>query len=89
MVKWHKSDLEERQYCSIEGGKKIAMPRYYKDKIYSSEEKGYLKGYNEWYKNTQDEMKIRRNKVETLNHRQQYVELQFRIMNKPDTKNKL
>lgn len=26
-------------YITIEGGKKISMPRYYKDKIYSEEER--------------------------------------------------
>lgn len=31
---WHYNDLDKRMYCNVEGGKKIAMPRYYKDKIY-------------------------------------------------------
>jgi len=35
MKKWHKSDLENRMYVNLEDGKKIAMPRYYKDKIYT------------------------------------------------------
>jgi hypothetical protein len=35
MVDWHKSDLENRMYLTLEGGKKIAMPRYFKDKIYT------------------------------------------------------
>jgi len=35
MIKYHKADLLNRMYCTIEDGKKIAMPRYYKDKIYS------------------------------------------------------
>lgn len=26
-------------YCNIEGGKKIGMPRYYKDKIYTETER--------------------------------------------------
>lgn len=37
--KWHKSDMENRMYCPIEDGKKIAMPRYYKDKMYTAEER--------------------------------------------------
>lgn len=36
---WHKADLKERMYLNIEGGKKIAMPRYYKLKLYSDEER--------------------------------------------------
>lgn len=34
MIKWYKADLKNRMYCNIEDGKKIAMPRYYKDKLY-------------------------------------------------------
>lgn len=36
-VKWHYSDLDGRMYCSIEEGKKIGMPRYYKQKLYDDE----------------------------------------------------
>lgn len=39
MVKWHKNNVEERMYCNIKGNKKIAMPRYYKDKIYTEFDK--------------------------------------------------
>lgn len=39
MIKWHKRDLEHRMYCNLKDGKKIAMPRYYKDKIYSESER--------------------------------------------------
>lgn len=39
MVRWHKADLLDRMYCNIEDGKKIAMPRYYKDKIYAEHER--------------------------------------------------
>lgn len=39
MVAWHKADLENRMYCNLTDGKKISMPRYYKDKIYSEQER--------------------------------------------------
>jgi hypothetical protein len=39
MIKWHKNNIEERMYCNIKGNKKIAMPRYYKDKIYTEFDK--------------------------------------------------
>lgn len=39
MIKWHKNDLLNRMYVPIEDGKKIAMPRYFKDKIYTEIEK--------------------------------------------------
>lgn len=37
--KWHKADLTERMYLNIEEGKKISMPRYYKEKIYTESER--------------------------------------------------
>lgn len=39
MARWHKSDLYNRMFCALPEGKKIAMPRYYKDKIYSEAER--------------------------------------------------
>lgn len=36
-LKWHMDDVTNRMYCNILGGKKIAMPRYYKQKIYGDE----------------------------------------------------
>lgn len=39
MVKWHKDIIEERMYCNLYDGKKVAMPRYYKEKIYSEDER--------------------------------------------------
>jgi len=39
MIKWHKNNIEERMYCNLKSNKKIAMPRYYKDKIYSDFDK--------------------------------------------------
>jgi len=46
MVRYHHADLENR-VCVQDGGKRISMPKYYKDKIYNSEQKGHLKGYFE------------------------------------------
>lgn len=34
---WHHADAENRMYCNLKDGKKIAMPRYYKQKLYSDE----------------------------------------------------
>lgn len=39
IVEWHLADLENRMYLNLEGGKKASMPRYYKDKIYSEEQR--------------------------------------------------
>lgn len=39
MIEWHGKDLLNRMYVNLDGGKKAAMPRYYKDKLYSHEER--------------------------------------------------
>lgn len=39
MVKWHKKDVGNRMYCNLTDGRKIAMPRYYKEKIFTPEER--------------------------------------------------
>lgn len=39
MKKWHTSDNNNRMYCNLTDGKKISMPRYYKDKIYTDEQR--------------------------------------------------
>lgn len=46
MVNYHRSDLPNR-VCVQEGDQKISMPKYYKDRIYNSEQKGWLKGFFE------------------------------------------
>lgn len=42
MVQWHKNHMEDRQYLTIADGKKIAMPRYYKLKIYDDDERSII-----------------------------------------------
>lgn len=48
MIKWHKDDLENRMYCVLRDGKKISMPRYYKDKMYSELDKKKLANKFKW-----------------------------------------
>lgn len=45
MSNWHKNDPINRVYCNLKDGKKIAMPRYYKDKIYNLDERGQIKAH--------------------------------------------
>lgn len=47
MISWHLANMEKRQYCVMEGGTKVSMPRYYKSKIYNAEQLGIMKGANE------------------------------------------
>lgn len=45
--KWHLDDIEKRMYLPLQDGKKAPMARYYKDRIYNKQERGYLKGVME------------------------------------------
>lgn len=62
MVKWHLSDGPNRMYVTTLDGKKIGMPRYYKNKIYSDSQRrayGYSarkKMLEKLYKLEEDEM---------------------------------
>lgn len=38
-LKWHHARINERMYLNLEGNRKVAMPRYYRDKIYSKPER--------------------------------------------------
>lgn len=39
MRQWHLNDADNRMYCNVDDGKKIAMPRYYKQKLYTHEQR--------------------------------------------------
>lgn len=40
MCNWHRADVANRVYVPLQDGQKIAMPRYYKQKLYTIEDKG-------------------------------------------------
>lgn len=42
MKRWHLLQLKERMYVNLEDGKKASMPRYYKQKIYTSLERSMI-----------------------------------------------
>jgi len=44
-IKWHKNDLLERCFLPMGGGDKSVLSRYYKDKIYTKEEKQLIVEY--------------------------------------------
>lgn len=39
MRNWHLADCDNRMYVNVDGNKKVSMPRYFKDKIYSDEQR--------------------------------------------------
>lgn len=42
---WHQNDILNRMHLVTEGGKKLSMPRYYKDKIYTEFEREMIAAY--------------------------------------------
>lgn len=60
MKNWHKNNLNERLYIPLKDGKKAPMPRYYKERIYTKQERGHLKGVMEKlaYDRDQEERKL-------------------------------
>jgi hypothetical protein len=39
MIQWHHRDLENRAYFTHKGGRKVSMPRYIKEKLYTEEQR--------------------------------------------------
>jgi hypothetical protein len=64
MIRYHVNDLENRMVCTTLDQHKITMPRYYKERIYNSEQKGHLKGYFEWL--SEIDSRIEREKYPTM-----------------------
>lgn len=46
MIAWHQANLLDRMYINIGDGKKAAMPRYYKNKIYDQEQRNIIAGHH-------------------------------------------
>ncbi|AXH71943.1 MAG: replication initiator protein [Microviridae sp.] len=89
MIQWHKADISNRVYCNLPGGKKKSMPRYYRDKMYTAEERGFLKGEFEKKNRELDEAAARHGKLQTARQREQAVKAAFKAMETEDTKFKI
>lgn len=42
---WHEADILNRMYCTTHDGKKIPMPRYYKDKVFTESDLEQIANY--------------------------------------------
>lgn len=77
MVQYHKADLVNRVCCTLEDQKKIAMPRYYKDKIYSESQRSQIASWGRYVserdleKRRQDDPDHDRNVIES--HKQKFL----------------
>lgn len=62
MVSWHKNDLDNRMYVNLDDGQKISMPRYFKDRIYTEQERqriGFLSRFKALSKASEQEEQLR------------------------------
>lgn len=87
MIQWHHQCPNERMYVNLKDGKKIAMPRYYKQKIYNAEQRGEQKGY--WEKKIKEIQELAIAKGEIIGSKDAYEQYQRDIlkMHKNATKN--
>lgn len=46
-IKYHRQDIRSNGCITLKDGKRISIPRYYRQRIYTPEQIGYLKGYYE------------------------------------------
>lgn len=88
MIKWHNAptERENRMHCTLEGGKKISMPRYYKQKAYHEDIRKAI-GAAQRIKMVED---LYKKEAENPNyHEDKFKSTQqaFLVMNKNSTKN--
>lgn len=60
MIKWHKADIGNRMYCNLKDGKKIAMPRYYKQKLNLDEHEQDRISYQAKIRQIQEKIRLER-----------------------------
>lgn len=73
MINWHKADIGNRMYCNLKDGKKIAMPRYYKQKLNLNEQQEAEIQYAAQVRAIREKVRIER---ETGKHYQDVVAAQ-------------
>lgn len=82
MIRWHRADLENRMYINIGDGKKAAMPRYYKKKIYTDEDKIKITVHIEKQIQRDIELLIALDKVPTARDVQESYKYQVKRLHK-------
>lgn len=82
MINWHKDDLINRMYVPLMDGKKIAMPRYYKEKIYSELEREIISAYMQEVSQQHVENEVEKYGLEYEKRRIELYEQETRKFNK-------
>lgn len=55
MLRWHRSDITNRVYAVVDGGKKVSLPRYLKDRIYTDKDREQIRIYYQQFHQDQVE----------------------------------
>lgn len=80
-INWHKADPEQRLYLNLTDGKKISMPRYYKDKIFTRDERLQQKAYwTEKIFQELEEMAYKPNIATILRDKKESIKQQYKKM---------
>lgn len=87
MQDWHKNDLYKRMYVPLEDGKKIAMPRYYKQKIYTDAERQRI-GIRIQKELLREEKKRTKEQNLELRKKEHYIALKKSEINSKDIRTK-
>lgn len=74
MIAWHKADLMNRMYINIGNGKKAAMPRYYKQKIYTDDEREII-GHHQMQRGIEENNKFIVEQGEMYEHNREQAKI--------------
>lgn len=88
MKAWHLADPENRVYCNLPGGKKIGMPRYYKERVGYTEEQLEQAAYYQVLKLREEEEKLMKQYGDGYaKYKAEYIKNQFKKAETQSTKN--
>lgn len=89
MANWHVEDLINNMYCTLPGGVKIPMPRYYKDKLYFELEKAAIAAAYTEQINIKDLEKLEKQTPLDIWNEQQAIDAAYDRMYKSTFKTKI
>lgn len=83
---WHADDLINRMYLSLHDGRKISMPRYYKDKLYFALEKAAIAEAYALIANDKANKKLAKQTIKSIRAEREAIAAAFNRMYKSSLK---
>lgn len=84
---WHFADLNNRMYCTTEQGVKLSMPRYYKDKLYSPEQREQVAYYQQLRMREELEKSLQNPEEHLQKIKESEAALRSNLLHKKNTRN--